>query len=402
MGGRVNERIRAAILVGTRPEAIKMVPIVQAMAADGENFEPILVSTGQHREMLDQVLELFGIKPAHDLGVMEDRQDLFTLTTKALTGLRAVLGGDAAQEGAAGAGPPDLVLVQGDTTTSFVGALAAYYLKIPVGHVEAGLRTFDKRQPFPEEVNRALITQIADLHFAPTEVSRQNLLDSGVDDERIEVTGNTVIDALVQVVTDDYRFDAFPDLGRFLDDAGGAKIVLVTAHRRENWGAGIESIARSIRNVLSQEPDTRFVFSTHLNPIVREPVVELLGDEDRVILTPPLPYDAFSNLIARSYLLLSDSGGVQEEAPSLGKPVLLLRRVTERPEGVDAGTVRVVGTDREAVAGEILRLLRDDAAYGAMSSIANPYGDGRAAERITAAILRRRDSLRSYVTPPLS
>jgi UDP-N-acetylglucosamine 2-epimerase (non-hydrolysing) len=396
--------LEVVVLVGTRPEAIKMVPVVQAMAAAPGDFHPVLVSTGQHREMLDQVLDLFGIRPALDLGIMEARQDLFTITTKALTGLREALGADTLQEGGTGSPAADLVLVQGDTTTSFAGALAAYYLKIPVGHVEAGLRTYDKRQPFPEEVNRALITQIADLHFAPTQVSRDNLLRAGVDASRIEVTGNTVIDALLQVVDDGYRFDAFPELDAFLARAteDGTKVVLVTAHRRENWGAGIESLARAIEAVLARRPGTRFVFSTHLNPLVRDHVLRLLGHEDRVILTPPLPYDAFSNLMARCHLLLSDSGGVQEEAPSLGKPVLLLRRVTERPEGVDAGTVRVVGTDEGVVVAEVLRLLHDEAAYAAMASIANPYGDGRAAVRITEAILRHRDALPSYVRPPLS
>ena len=396
--------IEVVVLVGTRPEAIKMVPVVQAMAAAPGDFRPILVSTGQHREMLDQVLDLFAVRPDHDLGIMEERQDLFTITTKALLGLRDALGTGARQEGGAAERAADLVLVQGDTTTSFAGALAAYYLKIPVGHVEAGLRTFDKRQPFPEEVNRSLITQVADLHFAPTDVSRGNLLSAGVDPARIEVTGNTVIDALLQVVDDAYDFAEYPDLRQFLADARttGRQIVLVTAHRRENWGAGIESLARAIGSVLAARPETRFVFSTHLNPVVREHVVGLLGHDDRVLLTPPLPYDAFSNLMARCHLLLSDSGGVQEEAPSLGKPVLLLRRVTERPEGVDAGTVRVVGTNEEVVVAEVLRLLEDSSAYAAMASIANPYGDGHAAERIAAAILRRRAELPGYVTPPPS
>lgn len=358
---------------GTRPEAIKMAPLVQELMKYPDEIECKVVVTAQHREMLDQVLELFKISPDYDLDIMRAKQTLFDITGRALSGLKDVFQLE----------QPGLVLVHGDTTTTFVAALAAYYLQIPVGHVEAGLRTYDKFSPFPEEVNRHLTGVLADLHFAPTAKARENLLREGTSGENIFVTGNTVIDALLATVRPGYIF-ADSVLSRI--DYSGRRILLVTTHRRENLGEPMREIYRALKEVVQNYQDVEVIFPVHKNPLVREVVNEELGGLDRVQLIDPLEYQPFVNLIGRSYLVLSDSGGLQEEAPALGKPVLVLRNTTERPEAVDAGTVRLVGAGREAVAFETRRLLDDHGFYGKMANAVNPYGDGRASERIVRAI----------------
>ena len=363
---------KVMIVFGTRPEAIKMAPVVKALEAAPE-LETVVCVTAQHREMLDQVLELFKIKPKYDLDVMKERQDLFDIAGAVLKGFREVLVKES----------PDLVLVHGDTSTTFFGALSAYYLQIPVGHVEAGLRTHNKYSPFPEEINRTLTGQIAAYHFAPTEWSRDNLLAEAVSADTIWVTGNTVIDALLQTVKDDYEFSS--------DLAGidfSRRILLVTTHRRENWGDKLEQVYLALLDLLEKFPDTQVVFPVHKNPVVRELAYRVLGDHPRVSLIEPLEYADFANLINRSYLILSDSGGLQEEAPSLGKPVLVLRDTTERPEAVQAGTVKLVGTSREAIYETASLLLSDKSEYDKMAHTANPYGDGHAALRIRDIILK--------------
>lgn len=365
--------IKVLSCFGTRPEAVKMAPVVKELARRPE-FDSKVVVTAQHRQMLDQVLELFEIVPDHDLDIMKDRQSLFDVTTRALNGLGPVIETEA----------PDAVLVQGDTTTTFVAALAAFYLKVPVvGHVEAGLRTYDKHHPFPEEINRRLTTAVADIHFAPTATSRANLVLEGIPEENIIVTGNTVIDALLSVVREDYRFD-----DTTLADISftGRPTVVVTAHRRENWGEPMEAICRAIKELVAAH-DIQVVFSVHRNPIVREVVNTVLGGSERIHLVDPLDYEPFVQLINKSHLILTDSGGIQEEAPSLGKPVLVLREVTERPEGVDAGTVKLVGRDPACIIGETSRLLTDSNAYTAMARAVNPYGDGHASERIADSLI---------------
>ncbi|MGO0123397.1 non-hydrolyzing UDP-N-acetylglucosamine 2-epimerase [Desulfothermobacter acidiphilus] len=361
------------VIFGTRPEAIKMAPVVLALQRQS-HFRPVVAVTAQHREMLDQVLELFGIVPAYDLDIMRPRQSLFEVTVRALRGLEKVL-----QEAR-----PDLVLVHGDTTTTFVGALSAFYLQIPVGHVEAGLRTGNKYAPFPEEMNRHLTGVLADLHFAPTARAAAALKREGVDPEKIFITGNTVIDALQSVVRADYRFGD-QHMYRFLE--GGKRLILVTTHRRENWGEPLRQVYRALRRVVERLEDVAVVFPVHRNPVVREAAEEIFAGLDRVHLLEPLPYADFANLMARCHLVLTDSGGLQEEAPSLGKPVLVLREVTERPEALEAGTVRLVGTGEERVYREVIHLLTNAAAYHQMASAVNPYGDGRASQRISAALL---------------
>ncbi|MCL5291637.1 MAG: UDP-N-acetylglucosamine 2-epimerase (non-hydrolyzing) [Actinobacteria bacterium] len=367
MSKKRTKKIKVLSCFGTRPEAIKMAPVVKELERRPE-FESKVVVTAQHREMLDQVLDLFGIVPDHDLNIMTANQTLFDVTSRAVEKLGPVIDAEAA----------DVLLVQGDTTTTFVAALAAFYLKVPVGHVEAGLRTFDKHHPFPEETNRRLTTVLSDFHFAPTKVSRENLLQEGVPVERIFVTGNTVIDALLSVVREDYRFE-HEVLGKIA--FGRRPLVLVTAHRRENWGEPLEAICRAIRT-LSKTQDVDVVFSVHRNPRVRESVGKVLNESERVYLIDPLDYEPFVQLINLCHLILTDSGGIQEEAPSLGKPVLVLREVTERPEGVEAGTVRIVGRSEARIVGEATRLLTDTDAYNEMAKAVNPYGDGHASERI--------------------
>jgi UDP-N-acetylglucosamine 2-epimerase (non-hydrolysing) len=351
-----------------------MAPLVKELQAHQGEINCKVAVTAQHREMLDQVLDLFKITPAYDLNIMREGQNLFDITGRALSGLQQVLLRE----------KPDLVLVHGDTTTTFVAALAAFYLQIPVGHVEAGLRTKNKFSPYPEEMNRRLTGSLADLNFAPTSTAKQNLLDEGVAAATIFVTGNTVIDALMATVRPGYRF-ADPFLGGI--DYGRRKILLVTTHRRENLGEPMREIYRALRDVVRDYPDVEVVFPVHKNPAVRSVVKAELGGLKRVHLIEPMDYEPFVNVIGCSYLVLSDSGGIQEEAPSLGKPVLVLRDTTERPEAVAAGTVRLIGTTRDAVAMETRRLLDDEGFYKTMANAVNPYGDGRASERIARAIL---------------
>lgn len=361
-------------IFGTRPEAIKMAPVVHQLRQWPSEFKTTVVVTAQHREMLDQVLSLFDIQPDYDLDIMRPNQTLFDVTTRALTGLQSVL-----QET-----KPDMVLVQGDTTTAFVAALASYYLKIPVAHIEAGLRTYDKYQPFPEEINRSLISVIADLHFAPTEPARQNLLHAGIVPERISVTGNTVIDALLSQVRPDYQFEQPPlcDL-----DFAQRRVILVTAHRRENFGEPMRHICQALRQIVEADATVEIVFAVHRNPNVRAEVETILRDVPRIHLLDPLEYLPFVQVMSRAHLILTDSGGVQEEAPSLGVPVLVLRNVTERPEGVAAGTLRLVGTDPHQITSAALHLLTDQAAYQRMAQAANPYGDGLASQRIVNVLV---------------
>ena len=365
-------KIRIMTVFGTRPEAIKMAPVVQALQESGR-FEVVVAVTAQHREMLDQVLRLFEIEPKHDLDIMAADQTLFDVTSRSLLGLNEVLSLE----------KPDMVLVHGDTTTTFAGALASFYHQIQVAHVEAGLRTGDKYSPYPEEMNRKLTGVLTDLHFAPTETAKENLLKEGVPAERIIVTGNTVVDALLKTVKPGYTFDD-PALNQALESK--KRIILVTTHRRENLGEPMRQVYRALRDVLEAHSDTVAVFPVHKNPKVRDVVEAELGGHDRVVLIEPLDYEPFANLLNHSALILTDSGGIQEEAPSLGKPVLVLRDTTERPEAVAAGTVRLVGTDQDEVYQAAHQLLSDEKAYLAMSAASNPYGDGTAAVQIVEAI----------------
>ena len=368
----MSNKIKVMAVFGTRPEAIKMAPVVLELKRQPQ-IETIVTVTAQHREMLDQVLRLFKIKPDYDLDIMSAGQTLFDITEKALAGLNKVL-----QEV-----KPNIVLVHGDTTTTFVGALAAYYQQIDVGHVEAGLRTGNKYSPFPEEMNRKLTGAIADLHFAPTLTSKSNLLREGVNEAGIFVTGNTVIDALHQTVRHDFAFDNhLEDI-----DYDNKRIILVTTHRRENLGEPMRHVYKALKRLTETFADVEVVFPVHKNPKVREVVNEELGNLEKVHLIDPLDYEPFANLMSRSTLILTDSGGVQEEAPALGKPVLVLRDTTERPEAVDAGTVKLIGTDSDKVFNEAALLLTDEQEYDRMAKATNPYGDGRAAARIISALL---------------
>lgn len=365
--------LKVLAVFGTRPEAIKMAPLVKEMEKHRDEFDCKVAVTAQHREMLDQVLALFEIVPDYDLDIMQHGQNLFDITGRVLHGMQKVL-----QEE-----KPDLVLVHGDTTTTFVAALASFYLQIPLGHVEAGLRTRNKFSPFPEETNRHLTGVLADLNFAPTVAAKQNLLFEGVRPETIFVTGNTVIDALLATVRSGYRFND-PVLEEI--DYDNHRVLLVTTHRRENLGEPMREIYLALREVTESYSDVEVVFPVHKNPVVRRVVNEELGRLEKVHLIEPMDYQPFVNLIGRSYLVLSDSGGLQEEAPSLGKPVLVLRDTTERPEAVEAGTVRLIGTGREAVLSETKRLLDDKNFYHKMAHAVNPYGDGSASKRIVQAI----------------
>ena len=370
--------MRILSVFGTRPEAIKMAPVVKALA-EAEALESRVCVTAQHRDMLDQVLDLFDIRPDYDLDIMREDQDLTHITGAVLSGVGRVLDD----------WKPGRVLVHGDTTTTFAAALAAFYRKVPVGHVEAGLRTGDIHAPWPEEMNRRLADAITDLHFAPTEAALGNLRREGIDGDRVLVTGNTVIDALFHVVSvleGDAALRAglesrFP----FLD--AGRRLILVTGHRRENFGQGFENICNALAR-LSRRPDLEIVYPVHLNPNVREPVHRILGGNPAVHLIEPVEYLPFVFLMDRAHFIVTDSGGIQEEAPSLGKPVLVMRELTERPEAVAAGTVKLVGTDADAIVRESERLLDDDAVYAVMSNAHNPYGDGRASRRIVKEILR--------------
>lgn len=379
------------LVFGTRPEAIKMAPLVKEFQARANEFDTIVCVTGQHREMLKQVLELFDIKPDYDLEIMKEGQDLYDVTTRVLLGMREVLKKT----------KPDVVLVHGDTTTSTAAALAAFYQQIPVGHVEAGLRTHNIYSPWPEEMNRQLTGRMATYHFAPTELSRDNLLAEGIATDRIFITGNTVIDALQQVVTRvkgnaDLRNEVSRKLLQFGYDVNrleaGRRLVLITGHRRENFGEGFLNICRAIQTLSKRFPEVDFVYPMHLNPNVRKPIREIFGDNlgglDNLFFIEPLEYLQFVTLMDRSSIVLTDSGGIQEEAPGLGKPVLVMRDTTERPEAVKAGTVKLVGTDYNQIVGNVEKLLTDEAAYAEMSRANNPYGDGKACLYIADALTR--------------
>ena len=370
------KKLKLMTVFGTRPEAIKMCPLVLEMGKYPDYIEPIVAVTAQHREMLDQVLELFNIKPDYDLNIMASGQTLYDITTRALTGLKEVI-----EEA-----KPDMVLVHGDTTTTFAGALAAFYAQVPVGHVEAGLRTGNKYSPYPEEMNRKLTGSIADMHFAPTSTSKANLLKENVNPETILVTGNTVIDALQTTVKADYEF-ADAEFNKIF--ARGNRLILMTTHRRENLGEPMRNVYKALRKVLETHADVEAIFPVHKNPKVREIVQEELGGLDRVHLIEPMDYEPFANLMGKVDIVLTDSGGIQEEAPALGKPVLVLRDTTERPEAVDAGTVKLIGTAYEDVLRETNLLLDDSAHYKKMAEAANPYGDGKACERIIRAVLQK-------------
>jgi len=373
--------VKILAVFGTRPEAIKMAPVILAL---GDNFDVKICVTAQHRQMLDQVLELFEIAPDYDLDIMQPGQDLFDITSNVLLGVKKVLQIE----------EPDVVLVHGDTTTSMATAMAAFYLKIPVGHVEAGLRTYDINSPFPEELNRQITSRIATLHFAPTKISRQNLLDEKVPDSQIYVTGNTVIDALLSMV-EKARIVDFSDtlLKRmpFLkqEKSGMPRIILVTGHRRENFGLGFEEICHALSVVANENPDIHIIYPVHLNPNVREPVNRILSNLNNVHLIEPMEYLTFIKLMDLSYLILTDSGGIQEEAPSLGKPVLVMRDTTERPEAVESGTVKLVGTNKNDIVKMVNRLLTDSNFYMQMSKAHNPYGDGKAGGIICDILVNR-------------
>ncbi len=356
-------------IFGTRPEAIKMAPLVLELKKHPETIEPLVAVTAQHREMLDQVLETFKIKPDFDLNIMKDRQTLSGVTVRALEGLDDIM-----KEA-----KPDIVLVHGDTTTTFVAGLAAFYNQIAVGHVEAGLRTFNKYSPYPEEMNRQLTGVLADIHFAPTEKSAQNLRSENKKEASIYVTGNTAIDALKTTVKDEY---SHPILEKIGDD----RMILLTAHRRENLGQPMRNMFRAIKRLVTEHDDVQVVYPVHLNPAVREVAEEVLGEDPRIHLIPPLEVLDFHNFAARSFFILTDSGGVQEEAPSLGKPVLVLRDTTERPEGVEAGTLKLAGTNEEEIYRLAKELLTDEEAYKRMSQASNPYGDGFASRRIVEGL----------------
>lgn len=366
-------KTKVMLVFGTRPEAIKMCPLVNELKGRRDEFETVVCVTGQHREMLDQVLDVFGVVPDHDLAIMKAGQTLFDITCRVLLDIKAVLEAES----------PDVALVHGDTTTSFAAALACFYLHIPIGHVEAGLRTRNLESPWPEEFNRQAVDVVSRWYFAPTERSRQNLLDEGKPDDRIFVTGNTGIDALRTTVREDY---SHPDL----DWAEGSCLILITAHRRENLGEPMHRMFRAIRRVMEEHPDTKAIYPIHMNPQVRKAAHEELDGFDRLRIVEPLEVLDFHNFMARSFLILTDSGGIQEEAPSLGKPVLVMRDTTERPEGVAAGTLKLVGTSEEAIYREFSRLLSDSEEYARMSHASNPYGDGHASERI-AGILSSSD-----------
>ena len=362
-------KLKTVMLVfGTRPEAIKMCPLVNELKSHSE-IKTIVCVTGQHRQMLDQVLEAFNVIPDYDLSIMKEKQTLFDITSNILNQIKGVLEKV----------KPDVVLVHGDTTTTFVTALACFYLQIPVGHVEAGLRTYNIYSPYPEEFNRQAVSIISKYNFAPTELSKQNLVREGKDESTIYVTGNTAIDALKTTIREDYHHSE-------LEWAKGSRLILITAHRRENLGEPMKNMFRAIRRVMDEHPDVKAIYPIHMNPVVRETANQILGDDQRIHIIEPLDVLDFHNFMAHSYMILTDSGEIQEEAPSLGKPVLVMRDTTERPEGIKAGTLKLVGTNEETIYAEFNRLLTDKAAYDGMAKASNPYGDGRACERIANVI----------------
>jgi UDP-N-acetylglucosamine 2-epimerase (non-hydrolysing) len=370
--------IRVLTIFGTRPEAIKLAPVIKALEKCPEKFHSAVCVTAQHRDMLDQVLSVFDIKPQYDLNIMKPGQSLTEVTGEILTKVRDVLCAEKA----------DVVLVQGDTTTTFGASLASFYQKVRIGHVEAGLRTFDKYQPFPEEINRKLTSVLADYHFAPTKRARENLLREGIEEQSIVVTGNTAIDALFMTLR---RLKEHANNGRW-DGAlppnlGNSRLILVTAHRRENFGSGFENICNAIVEIATRNPDVIVVYPVHLNPNIKIPAHRLLSSHDRIVLVEPLEYAACVQMLDRAYLVLTDSGGIQEEAPSLGKPVLVMRNVTERPEAIEAGSAKLVGTATETIVEEVQKLLDDPLEYEKMSKMKNPFGDGQASGRIINHIL---------------
>jgi UDP-N-acetylglucosamine 2-epimerase len=364
--------IKVMSIFGTRPEAIKMAPLVKALEADNQ-IQSIVCVTAQHREMLDQVLRIFDIKPDYDLNIMAPQQTLAHITTKAINGIEEVVQVE----------KPDLILVHGDTSTTFAGALVGFYNKIKVGHVEAGLRTFDKYQPFPEEINRTLTTKVADMHFAPTSLSEDNLLRDGIAKDSIYVVGNTVIDVLATTIDNDYKF-VYQPLNEI--DFVNKRVITVTAHRRENLGEPLENICFAIKKLVEEFDDIEIVYAVHKNPVVMDTVNKVLNNTSRVHLIDPLDLQDMHNLMNRSYLVLTDSGGIQEEVPSLGKPVLVLRNVTERPEGVQAGTLKLAGTDTLTIYNMAKELLIDKIEYDKIAKAKNPYGDGKTSQRIVKAI----------------
>ncbi len=367
------EKIKVMTVFGTRPEAIKMAPLVKVLESR-EEIESIVCITAQHRQMLDQVMNIFDIKADYDLDIMQSGQTLSDITARVMKGIEETIK----------VAKPDIVLVHGDTTTTFAGALGAFYCQTKIGHVEAGLRTYDKYSPFPEEMNRCLTTQLSDLYFAPTKNNEDNLLKENVNPDKIYITGNTVIDAMKTTVRDNYEFE---DETLKTLDFENKRVILVTAHRRENLGEPLENICTAILNVVNQNPDVEAVYPVHLNPLVRETVFDILGNHPRIHLIDPLDVTELHNLMNRCYLVMTDSGGLQEEAPSLGKPVLVLRNETERPEAVSQGTVKLAGVDRAVIEDMANLLLNDKTAYDEMSKAVNPYGDGFASERIADAIL---------------
>ena len=387
-------------IFGTRPEAIKLAPVVDQLKAHESYFKPIVCVTAQHREMLDQVLNLFEITPNYDLNVMTNNQDLFDVTMRSLSRLKEVMENER----------PDLVIIQGDTTTSFVASLAAYYLKIPVAHVEAGLRTYNKYNPFPEEKNRHLTSVLADYHFAPTEWAKNNLLRENVPQEKIWVTGNTVVDALLTILSRQRLVDRQKELNKYFREKWNltlpgdtevdldtntdrAKLILVTGHRRESFGEDFKNICLALREIAQRNRRVTIVYPVHLNPNVQKSAYEILGPGQlnyrSIFLISPLDYDSFVYLMSKSYLVLTDSGGIQEEAPSLGKPVLVMRKTTERPEGIEAGAAKLVGIDKESIVEETQKLLDNSESYEKMSKTVNPYGDGKAAGRVVAVLVSR-------------
>lgn len=364
------KKIKVMTIFGTRPEAIKMAPLVLELERQSDRFESIVTITAQHREMLDQVLEIFGISPDYDLDIMEANQSLSQITSNVIVGLEDVM-----KEA-----KPDIVLIHGDTTTTFAASVAAFYQQIKIGHVEAGLRTYDKYSPYPEEMNRQLTDVLADIYFAPTLTSRDNLLLENFPEEKIYVTGNTAIDALKETVQNDYQHEVLNSIQK------GNRLILVTMHRRENLGEPMERVFQAMRKVVDSHRDVEIVYPVHLNPLVQETAQKYLGKHERIHLIDPLEVTDFHNIAARSYMIMSDSGGVQEEAPSLGIPVLVLRDTTERPEGVEANTLRLVGTKTETVLSNMIELLDNPVSYSKMSKASNPYGDGTASKRILEAI----------------
>ena len=363
--------IKVMTIFGTRPEAIKMAPLVKELESRKE-IKSIVCVTAQHREMLDQVLNIFKIKPDYDLNIMKQGQSLSEITSRVLLGLEEVIKKE----------EPNIILVHGDTTTTFAGALAAFYNKVDIGHVEAGLRTYDKYSPFPEEANRIMVDRITDMYFAPTEVSKKNLLKENIEESKIYVTGNTAIDAMKYTISDNYENSIF-------DWVGDSKVILLTAHRRENLGEPMYNIFKAVKRLVNDNKDIKVIYPIHLNPLVRKIANEVFEDNDRIKLIEPLEVVDFHNFINKSYFILTDSGGIQEEAPSLGKPVLVLRDTTERPEGITAGTLKLVGTNEDDIYNEATILLNNKSEYDKMSKASNPYGDGNTSKYIADAIIER-------------